>query len=327
MRKIFRISAIVLGALVLLIVCIAVYVKTFLPDVGAAPQMHVLSNPQKIERGKYLATHVMVCMDCHSQRDWNYFAGPINDTALGKGGELFDKHLGFPGTIYSANITPFGISNWSDGEIFRAITTGVRKNGKPIFPVMPYNNYRLVDPEDIDDIICYIRSLPAVANKVPESSYDFPMNFIINTIPQTAHMSARPDSSDGIAYGRYLVTAASCGNCHTPFEKGKFDMAFFLAGGRVFDLPGGVITTPNLTPDRATGTGNWTAEMFLNKFRAFRDSSYAHRRIDFSKDYATVMPWSVFAGMTDHDLGAIYQYLQSLKPISHRNAAFQPHLN
>ena len=309
----------------LFIVGAGFYVKTFLPDVGPAPDLKIVSTPDKIARGQYLATHVMICMDCHSTREWKYYGGPMDGSTLGKGGERFDGHAGFPGTIYSANITPAGIGKWTDGEIFRAITSGVRANGKPIFPVMPHDNYGLLDPADIEAIICYVRTLKPIDYRAPESEYDFPVNFIINTIPKKPNFSKRPDSSQRLAYGRYMITAAACGNCHTPFEKGKLDSAFAFAGGRSFQLPAGLVTSQNLTPDNETGIGSWTKEMFVGKFRAFRDSAFAHRPIDFTKDPCTVMPWPVYAGMTDNDLGAIYDYLRSLKPIRHAIVKFQPY--
>lgn len=323
MRKIFRYIGIIIGIIIIVILGAAFYVKTFLPDVGPAPDMKIVSTPEKIERGKYLANHVTVCMDCHSTRDWNYYSGPMRTDSLGHGGEVFDRTMGFPGIVYAANITPAGIGDWTDGEVFRAITTGVRKNGKPIFPVMPHKNYGTLDPEDIEAIICYVRSLPPIEHKVPESEYDFPMNFIVNTIPQKASFTKRPDSGDIIAYGKYLATAASCGECHTPFDKGKFDTAFFLAGGRSFQLPAGILTTPNLTADTETGIGSWTKEIFLGKFQAYRDSTFAHRPVNIMKEMTSVMPWPVYAGMTDYDLGAIYEYLRSLKPIKHSTVKFR----
>ena len=324
MRKIIKIAGVTLSIIFILIISAGVYVKYFLPNVGAAGQLKIVSTSAKVERGKYLANHVMICMDCHSTRNWNFYAGPMQPDSLGKGGELFDRNAGFPGTMYAANITPAGIGDWTDGEIFRAITTGVRKNGKPIFPVMPHENYGKLDPEDIEAIISYVRSLPPINYKVPASKYDFPMNFIINTIPKKAHFSKRPDSSEVLRYGKYMITAASCGNCHTPFEKGSFDTAFSFAGGRSFILPAGVVTSANLTKDKATGIGNWNKEMFIDRFRAYRDSAYAHRKVDMTKEMNSVMPWPVYAGMSDYDLGAIYTFLQSLPPISHSIVKYTP---
>lgn len=82
-----------------------------------------------IARGKYLANHVAVCMDCHSTRKWNKYSGPMDENAQGAGGEIFDQNMGFPGKFISPNITPYALREWTDGEIFRAITSGVNKDG------------------------------------------------------------------------------------------------------------------------------------------------------------------------------------------------------
>ena len=91
-------------------------------------------------------------------------------------GDLFDQKYGFPGTYYAKNITPTGLSRYTDGELFRVITTGVNKEGKAIFPVMPFRYYGQMDEEDIKSIIAYIRTLKPIKNDVPKSSSDFPMH-------------------------------------------------------------------------------------------------------------------------------------------------------
>ncbi|MBL7700479.1 MAG: c-type cytochrome [Chitinophagaceae bacterium] len=324
MRKALKILGILVALILIFITGAAVYIKGFLPDVGPAPDLKVEATPEKVERGRYLAHHVMICVDCHSIRDFNYFAGPVDMNTLGRGGDIFDEKAGFPGKIVAANITPTGIGDWTDGELFRAITTGVRKNGKPIFPVMPYHNYGKADPEDVEAVIAYIRTLPPLGEKTAESSYDFPMNFIVNTIPEKATPGKRPSPSDRLAYGKYLLTTASCGDCHTPFNEGTYDTSKWLAGGREFLMPGGKLTSANITPDKETGIGNLTVDDFLERFRAYRDSSYAHRKIDFMKDFATVMPWSNYAGMTDEDLSAIYEYLRTVPAVKHQINKFEP---
>jgi mono/diheme cytochrome c family protein len=323
MKRILKILGLLLGVILLAAMAVAAYVKIVLPDVGPAPEIKVAKTQVQIQRGEYLANHVLVCMDCHSTRDWSEFSAPPVPGTLGKGGEIFDKSMGFPGTYYSANITPAGIGKWTDGEIFRAITTGVRKNGKPIFPVMPHKNYGQLDEEDIKSVIAYLRTLPSIEIKVPESISDFPMNFIINTIPSKANLQKMPAEGNSLAYGKYIITAASCAECHTPFEEGKFNEEFSLAGGRKFALPCGLITTANLTPDNETGIGLWTKEVFLRRFTAFRDSSMQHKKVAMT-DFNTIMPWTMYAGMTDKDLGAIYDYLRSLPAKKHSIVKYQP---
>jgi hypothetical protein len=67
--------------------------------------------------GEYLANHVTICIDCHSRRDWTKFSGPPLEESKGMGGELFDQQFGFPGKYYAKNITPEGISRYTDGEL------------------------------------------------------------------------------------------------------------------------------------------------------------------------------------------------------------------
>ena len=235
----------------------------------------------------------MVCMDCHSMRNPSEFSMPMVDATLGKGGQQFDKSEGFPGVYFSANITPAGIGSWTDGEIYRAITTGVRKSGKAIFPVMPYHLYGQADPEDIKAVISYLRSIPAIEHAVPESHSDFPMNFILNTIPVKANPGKiPPEKEDSIAQGKYLFTIAVCHECHTPIQKGKFDESLAMAGGREFLLPAGIIHSANITPDKETGIGKWTRQMFISRFTAFRDSANAHRAVE-PGELQTIMPWTM----------------------------------
>ena len=145
MKKTGKIIIYIALALIIFIGSALSYVKFALPDVGDAPQLKVDLTPERIERGKYLAMHVTVCIDCHSTRDWSKFSGPIDEKSIGTGGEKFDQAAGLPGTIYSANITPHNLKNWTDGELFRAITTGVKKDGSAIFPIMPYGSYGKMD--------------------------------------------------------------------------------------------------------------------------------------------------------------------------------------
>jgi mono/diheme cytochrome c family protein len=204
MNKFLKIFLIIISVLAFGVSALLAVLKFKYPAVGAAPDLKVESTTAQIERGKYLANHVAVCIDCHSQRNWNIFAGPLVPRTEGKGGEKFDKKFGFPGTFYSGNITPAGIGNWTDGEIYRAITSGVSKNGKPFFPIMPYINYNTMDTEDVKAIIAYLHTLKPIENKVPESSPNFPVNFMLRTIPRPAHPKQRPEKSDVLLFSALL---------------------------------------------------------------------------------------------------------------------------
>jgi mono/diheme cytochrome c family protein len=116
-----------------------------------------------------------------------------------------------------------------------------------------------------------------------------------------------------IARGKYLVTVASCHDCHTPgYFLGKPDMARYLGGSDVgFELPGlGVFHGPNLTPDKETGLGAWTDAQILT---ALQTGVRPDGRV-----LAPIMPWRAFASLTRPDAEAIVAYLRSVPPVSHK---------
>jgi mono/diheme cytochrome c family protein len=311
----------------LLIVIIAAsgllaYVKIALPNVGAAPDLKVEITPEKVERGKYLANHVMVCMDCHGTRDWTKFSGPMIEENAGRGGEVFNQQFGFPGNFIAKNITPFNLKNWTDGEIFRAITCGINKDGKAFFPVMPYKYYAQTDAEDIEAVIAYLRTIPEINATHAESVADFPFNFILNTIPEKANLQKRPAKTDVVAYGKYMTTASGCMECHTKQEKGKVTGEFY-AGGFEFNFGNGtLLRSPNITPHE-TGIGNWNKQQFIQRFKMYADSTYVLPAVDMNKgEFQTVMPWTMYAGMTEEDLGAIFEYLKTVKPVNNTVVRF-----
>lgn len=320
--KFLRILGIIVILIVLLVAGAAIYVKTFLPDTGKAPDLKVDITPERVERGKYLANHVTLCMDCHSTRDWSVFAGPMTGQEVGGGGEVFSREMGFPGTFYAKNITPYHLGDWSDGEIFHAITTGVNKYGKALFPLMAYPRFGKMDKEDILSIIAYIRTLEPVKKDIPEAEIDFPVNFLINTMPAQAAFTTIPDTADKVKYGAYVANAAGCVQCHSREEKGQTIPGTEFGGGFEFGQPAGVARSANITPDKETGIGNWTLEMFTGKFKAYTDSSYVPKKLA-PDEVNTPMPWAMYAGMTTTDLEAIYAYLQTVRPIRNQVVKFE----
>jgi len=321
MKKIMKITGRLVLVLMIVLIITASYIKVALPNVGDAPQMKIESTAERVARGEYLANHVTVCIDCHSKRDWSRFSGPPTAGTRGQGGDLFDQKFGFPGAFYARNITPAGISNYTDGELFRVITTGVNKDGKAMFPVMPYHYYGRMDEEDIKSIIAYIRTLSPIKNDVPASAPDFPMNFIINTIPAKATLTKKPAETDVVNYGKYIVNAASCMECHSRFDKGKLLAGTEFGGGREFPfLDGSVVRSGNITSD-ATGIGNWTEAMFVNLFRTNSDSAMLSKKIQPGA-FNSIMPWSMYGKMHEQDLKAMYAYLKTVKPVNNKVVKF-----
>lgn len=317
-----RIFLYLLAAVGLIIILLVIFVKTMLPNVGEPMDLAIEATPERLERGKYLANHVAVCIDCHSGRDWSSFSGPMIPGTEGQGGEIFDQSMGFPGKFVAKNITQYRLNDWTDGEIFRAITTGVSKDGSALFSIMPHRSYGQMDEEDVKSIIVYIRTLEPKENEPEASDPDFPMNLIINTIPQKADFTTIPPKTDEVNYGKYLVTTASCFDCHTKQEKGEFVGEPF-AGGFEFLFPdGSTLQSANITPD-STGIGHWSKEQFLLRFKAYADSSYIPHKVG-PGEFQTLMPWTFYAKMTDEDLSAIYSYLQTLPPVDNEIVLFKP---
>ena len=324
MRLILKLLVGVILALLVVVAAGLLYLNAAFPKVNSAPNLKVEATPERLARGKYLFNNLANCITCHSTRDESHYGMPIIPGTEGKGGEVFPPEEGVPGTLYARNITPYGLGDWTDGEIYRALTSGVDKHGKALFPLMPYKNYAQLSKEDIYSIIAHTRTLPSIKNDVPERKLDFPVNLIVKTMP---HDSVQPEKAplpaDGLAYGKYVITAASCAECHSPRDgKGVVLPGMDYAGGNNFLLPGGgMIHSVNITPDKETGIGGWSKEQFIENIRAgvkSQETVVAHGQFN------TVMPRTQFAGLTDNDLGAIYDYLRSVPAVKNRVDRFTP---
>jgi len=325
MKKFFKVLGYVIGAIVILILIGIAYFDSTYPKVDPEPNIKIAITSARVARGKYLANHVAGCMDCHSSRDWTKYAGPRIPGTLGKGGDEFNaQNAGVPGAIYAYNLTPYNLGSWSDGEIIRAITCGVNKDGVALFPLMPYMHFNNLSQEDLYSIVAYIRTLKPIQSSIPERHLDFPLNFIVRTIPLKSYTpKPQPDTSNLLEYGKYLTGLASCISCHTQMEKGELVKGMEYAGGFAFQMPGGVVRSANITPDSATGIGMWTETQFVQYIKSFGSDSMKNIPVQ-PKQFNTPMPLSLFAGMTDHDLSAIYTYLRTVKPVHNVVVRFTP---
>ena len=149
---------------------------------------------------------------------------------------------------------------------------------------------------------------------------------------------AAADAPDPVARGRQLVSIGGCNDCHTPMKfdpeigmpvpdmtrmlsghpEGAPEAASTLSGHDLaaigptftsFRLPFGVVYTANLTPDAATGLGNWTEEMFVKALRTGRHMGGNGRPI------LPPMPWAPLSQQSDDDLKAIYAYLRTIPAV------------
>ena len=312
--KLLKLLGIIIVIVVLVALGAGLYINFAKPNVGDAPMLTVSKDSISIERGKYLANHVTVCIDCHSKRDWSIFSGPVIQGTEGSGGEVFDKKAGFPGNIYATNLTPSALSSWTDGEIYRAITSGVGKDGHALFPVMGYQRFGKMSKEDIESIIAYIRTLQPIKSEIPKTELDFPVSLLNKLSPQAPDHQTRPSSNDTVLYGGYLANAAGCVDCHSKQDKGKIIAGTEFGGGMEFKQPAGIIRAPNITMHQTLGIGNWTNDQFVAKFKVYADTSYKPVKLN-ANELNSPMPWKMYSGMTEQDLRAIYSYLKSIKPI------------
>jgi hypothetical protein len=316
MKTVGKIVAWVLAALVVILVGGITFTIGWRPIIG--PRTRPLttrtfeSTPERLVRGDYLVNHVMACMECHSDRNWTGRAAPVLPNRFGAGQDMtFLK--GLPGQVVAANLTPdteTGIGSWSDDTVARAIREGIGHDGRALFPLMPYLSFRTLSDEDTASIIVYLRSLPPIHRQLPETKLVFPVNYLIRTVPQPLDAPVPPpDLSNSEKRGAYLVTIAACRDCHTPQDAhGQPLPGMDFAGGLIFDGPWGRVASANITPD-PSGISYYDAEIFK---QAFQTGNVKARPLN------QIMPWHDYAGMTDEDVTAIFDYLKTLKPVRHR---------
>jgi mono/diheme cytochrome c family protein len=267
------------------------------------------ATPQRLMRGKYLVEGVAGCFGCHTDADWSKPGAPPVAGREGSGHIWSDQNLPW---LVAANITPdkeTGVGNWSDDTLARAIREGIGHDGRALFPSMPYPSYREMSDEDLASVIVYLRTVPAVHNQLPTTKMPFPQNFLIQNVPEpvTTEVPA-PDQSTEAKRGAYLVKMAACADCHTPQEKGQPLPGMAFAGGFILYEPKGPVASANITP-AASGLGYYNEATFI---RALREGKVGARPLHAS------MPWYYYTRMSDEDLGSIFAFLQTLKPVKHQ---------
>jgi mono/diheme cytochrome c family protein len=113
-----------------------------------------------------------------------------------------------------------------------------------------------------------------------------------------------PLSADAVTRGAYLAAAAGCDSCHTDSERG----GPAYAGGRRLATEFGVLTTPNITPDRASGIGRWSVADFTRAMRWGIAPDDSH--------YVPAFPFPFYSRLTDSDLADLKAFLDNLPPVS-----------
>ena len=166
---------------------------------------------------------------------------------------------------------------------------------------------------------------------------------LVATIGSTADLEAQAKAAvaaDKIEHGKYLVTTGGCEDCHTPWVKGpngppapdptrpfsghpasikltqppRLNEGWGMvssATNTAFSGVWGVSFAANLTPDKETGLGNWTEEMFMQALRTGRHEGKG-------RPILPPMPYMYVASLTDDDLKSVFAYLQSIAPVHNK---------
>lgn len=257
-----------------------------------------------VERGRYVF-FAAGCVSCHTA-----------DQALAGGRPLATPF----GTFHPPNITPsreYGIGSWSSADLEQALRHGISPQGEHYYPAFPYPSYTHMTAEDMQALYAYLMTQPAADRTNPAHELNWPFS----SRPLITHWKSggftpgafAPDAEKSAQWNRgaYLARALGhCSECHTPRGFLGIPRAdYYLAG--TCSGPEGRLT-PNITPDRQTGIGDWSREE-LDRFLATGrcpDGSFTGMLM------LEVLGTSCMR-LTEYDRQSLVTYLQSVQPVWH----------
>jgi len=258
-------------------------VKAYTPRGNPAPDITVAGTAEQIARGEHLA--YALCAICHS----------LDDQLPLSGGRDVGKDSPVPiGELIGANLTPGGrLKDWSDGEIFRAMREGIDRDGRTLITMSALSIRNLSD-KDLQAVIAYLRSQPALQNETPPDNPNllFAIFSGAGLVPEPKLITGAvvaPPLGATVDYGEYIVRYVGCRDCH----------GANLNGG------GGGLTPvgPNLAMVRG-----WAQDQFITTMRTGVDPG--GHALDPRQ-----MPWESIGKLDDVELAALYEYLRGLTPI------------
>ncbi|MGH8762833.1 MAG: c-type cytochrome [Nitrosospira sp.] len=265
------------------------------------------ADPAMVARGAYLAK-AADCVSCHT-------AGPHHPPFAG--GLPINSPFGI---IYSTNITPdpvTGIGQYSYSDFSRAVREGIAKDGRRLYPAMPYASFTAILDDDIQALYAFfMNGVEPVNHKPPQTRLPFPFNqrwtlqFWDAAFVNHARYKPRADRDEQWNRGAYLVQSLGhCGACHTPRglayqEKAYSELSSEYLSGAVVDN----WFAANLTGNRASGLGRWSEA----EISTFLETGHSSHAVAFGS-MVTVIENST-QHLRKEDLNAIARYLKSLPP-------------
>lgn len=309
MKRIFKTLAVLFAAVLFIAALAASFIHFRGIPKYETPTLNLSVDitPERVANGQKMAS--VMCVECHMGSDGKLSGKLIPD---------LPKEFG---TIYSRNITQdkaVGIGNWTDGELYYLLRTGICKDGSYIPPYMV--KFANASEEDLFSIIAYLRSdKPAVqasSQEPPLSEPSFLTKFLSHVafkpLPLNPNPIPAPDTTNAIAWGKYLTTAIyQCYECHSADFKTNNQVepeksaGFFGGGNKLLTLEGQPIFSPNITFD-PTGIASYSELDFINAMRTGKKPDGRQFRY----------PMVPHASLSDGEIKAMYAYLKSVPKIA-----------
>jgi hypothetical protein len=251
---------------------------------------------QRLKRGAYLVNAVMACDNCHTPRTKN---GLDMQRRFSGGSEVWET-VNY--RVQGSNITmdrETGIGAWTDADIKRLLTEGMRPNGERVAPQMPWRFYKLLTPSDLDAVVSYIRNVRPLRHRMPRPLYK-----------TSAYAGPAGDQSSAppVSRGSYLASLAYCMACHSRRPDGAVDLKNWLGRGG-FQMKGdyGSVVVPNISSS-SDGVGSWTdAELRRALVSGVGRDGHAFK--------LPMARQRFYSGMSQQDLDAIVQWIRAIPPV------------
>lgn len=324
MKRFFRILLLMVGFIVLAVGAFALYIqikgvpKYPVAMTEAIKNLKVPVDSAHIAEGKRISS--MLCRECHYSSETKKLTGSFRAD--------IPKEFG---DTYSLNITQdktHGIGNWTDGELYYFLRTGIRpQTGQYVPPFMP--KFPRMSEEDLHSVIAWLRSpdpeLAADEREFPSVKPNFLIKLLCNIafgpLPLPAQPIMEPDTTNKVALGKYVADGMiGCFACHSADLKTLNDLepektpGFYGGGTVMLDLDGVTgVPTANITMDKATGIGNWTEQQFVDAVR------YGKKPQGGLLHY----PMMPHAGLSEPEIRAVFAYLQTVPVIQNEVTRFQ----